>query len=41
MSQFRSPQENRPSVWAISLLMLSIVAMVAAVGLLGADIGWL
>ena len=35
----RSAQNDRPSAWAVSFLMFSIVAAVAAFGLLGADFG--
>ena len=35
----QSAQNARPSPWAVSLLMFSIVAAVAALGLLGADFG--
>jgi hypothetical protein len=37
----RSSQGGRPSRWAVSLLMFSIAAAMAAMGLLGADMGLL
>ena len=36
-----SSRNDRPSAWAVSLLMISILAAVAAFGLLGVDVGLL